>query len=80
MRRLLFPTLVLLLAASAAPACPTCKDAAPGDDPSSAQTASVGYNSGIYLTLGGFLGALGFVGYGIVKGVRASCITLEQAG
>jgi len=74
--RLIPPTLVLLIATSTAPACPTCRDSTTVGRAASAADAQVtttaGYNSGIYLTLGGFFAVLGFVGYGIAKGVRSA--------
>ena len=75
-------SLVLLAAATAAPACPMCKDSIANDEvaatslhdsyTSNGQNISGGINASVYLMLGALLGMMGFVSTVLVKGVRGA--------
>ena len=73
--------LALILACSAAGACPMCKDSIPnkeGDSASlhnsftaSGQHISAGINASVYFMLGGALAVMTMVGVIITRGVRS---------
>ena len=81
-RHLLAATLVLLTAANAALACPTCKDSLPNKEGSSSslrdsydsggQNISGGINASVYVMLLGLAGTIGVVSTVIVKGMRSA--------
>jgi hypothetical protein len=58
------------LLASAAQACPLCKDSIPGSDAQAAAGVSSGFNTSIYFMLAGLFSVIGFISFVIVKGVR----------
>ena len=80
-RRTTFLLAALLLNASlfapAASACPGCKDSVGADmgttgggDPTTPSGLPGGFNTSVYLMLGGLFGTMGLVGWVVVKGVR----------
>ena len=71
MRRLqVLISLIVLLTAQAALACPMCKDSIANTDAASAGNLPGGFNTSIFIMLGAFLGVLGMVAGVIVKGIR----------
>jgi hypothetical protein len=69
----LLTVLLTLALAGAALACPNCKDSiAMNGDGSSSGGLPAGFNYSIYFMLAGLFAVLGFVGFTIVKAVRAS--------
>ena len=66
----LVPVFVVLLFASAAVACPLCKDSIPNSDAEAASNVGVGINNSVYFMLGGFFVVLGLISGIVVKGVR----------
>ena len=69
----LLSALLMLALAGVAAACPNCKDSiASTADGGSAGGLPAGFNYSIYFMLLGLVAVLGFVGFTIVKGVRAS--------
>ena len=66
-----------LLFAPAASACPGCKDSVNSDmgttgggDATTPSGLPGGFNTSVYLMLGGIFGTMGLVGWVVVKGVR----------
>ena len=63
--------------ATPASACPGCKDSIGGDNGATNGTEGAsaslpgGFNTSVYLMLGGLFGTMGLVGWVVVKGVRA---------
>ena len=77
----LLSTLLTLALASAALACPNCKDSIPtAADGSSTGGLPAGFNYSIYFMLLGLFAVIGFLGFTIVKGVRSSAANSEQRG
>ncbi len=69
----LLSVLLMLAIASAAVACPNCKDSIVNTAESGTSAGlPAGFNYSIYVMLAGLFCVLGFVGFTIVKGVRAS--------
>ena len=69
----LLTVLQMLALSGVALACPNCKDSiATNGDGSSAGGLPAGFNYSIYFMLLGLFAVLGFVGFTIMKGVRAS--------
>jgi hypothetical protein len=75
--------LILTLAATAAPACPMCKDSVSNREgttmsslqdsyTSNGQNISGGINASVYLMLGALLGVMGLVSRVIYKGMASS--------
>jgi hypothetical protein len=62
--------------AKTASACPGCKDSIGGDNGATNGTEGAsaslpgGFNSSVYLMLGGLFGTMGLVGWVVVKGAR----------
>ena len=62
--------------ATPASACPGCKDSIGGDNGATNGTEGAsaslpgGFNTSVYLMLGGLFGTMGLVGWVVVKGVR----------
>ena len=70
---LLLSVLLMLAWTSAALACPNCKDSIANTAESGTSSGlPAGFNYSIYFMLLGLFAVLGFVGFTIVKGVRAS--------
>ena len=76
---LLLAALLLTLTFFAAPAsaCPGCKDSIGNDtsvtgggDPTTPSGLPAGFNTSVYLMLGGLFGTMGLVGWVVVKGIR----------
>ena len=62
LKRYILPLLLLVaLLATAADACPNCKDSIPTSNADSPAGVANGINASIYLMLGAFLAVLGFI-------------------
>lgn len=76
MMRQLLPILALALmvalTASAALACPMCKDSVPSSDAQAAGGVPSGFNSSIFLMLGGLFLVMGFIAFAVIRGVRST--------
>ena len=70
MKLYILPLLVLALVATAAQACPNCKDSIPNSSAESPPGVANGINASIYLMLGAFLTVLGFILNLVVKAAR----------
>ena len=69
----LLSALLTLALAGAVVACPNCKDSVASTvNGGSAGGLPAGFNYSIYFMLSGLFAVLGFVGFTIMKGVRAS--------
>jgi hypothetical protein len=66
--------------ATAAQACPMCKDSVPNSDSQSASGVPVGLNTSVYMMLGGLFATLGLVSFVIVKGVRETDARSSRRG
>ncbi len=64
--------MMLALTTTVAMACPLCKESIPSSDAQSPGALPSGFNTSIYVMLGGLFGVLGLVGFTIVRGVRSS--------
>lgn len=75
MRRLLpilALALVIALTASAALACPMCKDSVPSSDAQAVGGVPSGFNNSIFLMLGGLFLVMGFIGFTIIRGIHST--------
>ena len=73
MRRRLTPilcTLLTLALTTAAWACPLCKDSVPSSDAQAPGGVPGGFNTTIYLMLGGLFAVIGMVTMTLVRGAR----------
>ena len=61
-----------LLFATAAFACPFCKDSIPNSDAQSSASVPGGFNNSVYFMLASFFAVLGFVTFTLVKGARSN--------
>jgi hypothetical protein len=66
---LLTVVLVLTLVGLAS-ACPMCKDSIPNSDAQEMGSLPGGFNSSVYLMLGGFFAVLGLVGFNLWRGTK----------
>jgi hypothetical protein len=74
-------TVVLTLAiATAAMACPFCKDSIPNSDAQSTGGVPSGFNNTIYLMLGGMFAMLGLVVFTLAKAARTTMPSAGQRG
>ena len=69
---ILLAALLLALTASAAIACPMCKDSVPSSDAEAAGGVPSGFNNSIFLMLGGLFLVMGFVAFTVLKGMRSA--------
>jgi len=60
----------VLLLCGVALACPECKDSVAATDARNATHVAAGYNTSIYVMLGGFFAVLGLVLRVLVKAIR----------
>jgi hypothetical protein len=75
MRRLtpiLVIALMLALTATAALACPLCKESVGSSDAQAAGGVPAGFNNSIFLMLGGLFAVLGMVAFTLIKGMRSA--------
>lgn len=66
----ILPLLIVAFVATAAQACPACKDSIPASNADSPPGVSNGINASIYLMLGAFLTVLGFILNLVVKAAK----------
>jgi hypothetical protein len=71
-KRVALCVLVTFAIASAAHACPMCKDSIPSSDAQQAGSLPIGFNHSVYFLLVGFMTVLGTTVAMIVKAVRAT--------
>jgi len=64
--------LTLALTATAALACPLCKESVPSSDAQSAGGVPSGFNNSIFLMLGGLFVVMGMVAFTVIKGMRSA--------
>ena len=69
---LLLAALFLAFSATAALACPMCKDSVPSSDAEAAGGVPAGFNNSIYFMLGGLLLVIGMVAFTVIKGMRTA--------
>ena len=69
-KRCILPLLLVALLATAAHACPNCKDSIPTSNAENPAGVADGINTSIYLMLGAFLAVLGFILNMVVKAAR----------
>jgi hypothetical protein len=68
--RYILPLLIVAFIATAAYACPACKESIPASNADSPPGVSNGINTSIYLMLGAFLAVLGFILNLVVKAAK----------
>ena len=68
---ILVTALLLAFTATAALACPMCKDSVPASDAQAGGGVPSGFNNSIFLMLGGLLLVLGMVAFTVIKGIRS---------
>ena len=72
MRARLIATLVALMTAAPALACPMCKDSVPASDAQNAGGLPSGFNNSIYFMLAALFCVMGFLAFTIVRSVRGT--------
>ena len=66
--------LMVLLMSTAAWACPLCKDSVPSSDAQAPGGVPGGFNTTIYLMLGGLFCVIGMISMTLVRGARSNAV------